>query len=190
MKEITNGFNLFPVNRKEIDKEISEFENYFGAILPPIYKVFCSTFEIGRNKMKSIEVYIDSANRNFNIGLLNYSGKYSDYIGLYEIFSLSESIEVHKIISGQENQIHGYIPIGECFDNNLLLLGVNNSETDKIYLENPNLFPNGERNVEISENIFSFVKELRMLEKDVIGYGIEGYNQLYRTWGEEFWRIK
>lgn len=189
--KILSGINLFLSRSSEL-KGVREFENYFGYDLPPIYKIFQSQFNVGRDSLKKVEVYIENAERKFNIAELSYSGEYSSFIGLYNLLSLEESISSMKNSYSPEDEINrmGYAMIGECISNISLLLGLKNENRDQIYLEDTNIFPSGDRIVFVSNNIFEFVQCLSLVEKENVGYGIKDYSFLYKNWGEDFWRVR
>jgi len=189
--KIISGLKLFQTRQDDLEG-IENFENYFGFTIPPIYKLFQQQFVVERDCLNQVEVYHENAGINLNIVELSFSGKYCKYIGLYNFLSLQESISSMKNSYSLEDDIYGmgYAMIGECIDNNSLLLGLGKENQDKVYLEDTNLFPSGERIVMVSDNIFDFVKDLSLIEKDHIGYGIKGYSSLYKNWGETFWRIK
>ena len=97
--------------------------------------------------------------------------------------------EVKIVIAIVQINEMGYAMIGECIDNISLLIGLKEENRDKIYIEDSNIFPSGDRILFVSNNIFEFVKYLSLNEKENVAYGIKSYTALYKKWGEDFWRI-
>ena len=162
--KIISGLRLF----QDRDNELlgtEEFKKYYTYSIPPIYRLFQEQFNIQRECLNEVKVYNESADRQFNIAELSFSGDYSDYIGLYNLLSLTESIFSMKNSYSIDDEIHkkGYAIIGECMSNVSLLVGLEEENKDKIYIEDSNLFPSGERIVFISGNIFSFVKKISLV---------------------------
>ena len=79
--------------------------------------------------------------------------------------------------------------VGECINKISLIIGLKEENRDKIYIEDTNIFPSGDRILFVSDNIFDFVSHLSLNEKESVGYGIKSYTSLYKKWGEDFWRI-
>jgi len=192
-KVILKGLNLFAARTQELSKvDVKNFEKYYKTPIPSIYRLFISSFKIGRNFIKSVKVHHPDSGE-LCIHDMKYSGKYSEYIGLEDLFSLSESIMAMKNAYDINDEIHrmGYSVIGNCSGSNInLFLGIGGENNDKIFLENSTIFPNGNRLILISDNIFEFANNLMLCEREQIGYGIKSYDQLYKNWGEIFWRIR
>lgn len=188
---IISGISLFQ-NRITDLYGIKEFEDYFGYRIPPLYRFFQEQFIIRRDSISKVEVYHEIAGRNLNIAELSYSGEHSNFIGLYNLFSLEESVSAMQNAYSSDDEINqlGYAMIGECVSNISLLIGLKDENKDKIYMEDSNIFPSGDRILFVDDNIFEFVKKLSLNEKENIGYGIKSYASLYKNWGEDFWRIR
>jgi len=192
-KVIIRGLNLLHSNDIGISEQDNKaFVGYYQCPLPPLYKAFISSFIVGRKKMKTIKAFYPPDDRSFDIGHLAFFGNHSDYIALYDLLSISESIETMQNAFSKDDEIHkmNYAVIGDCIHNTCLLLGTGGNNADKIFLENSGNFSNNERIIFISENILDFMNNLAICEREHIGYGIKDYDQLYKNWGEDFWRIK
>lgn len=189
--EILTGFDLLK-SRKTTLIAGEEFVNYYGYSMPNHYRILQENYMICRNCFNRIEVFHRAAGRNLNIAELLFSGEHSEYIGLYELLSLEESINAMKNAYSNDDEIHkmGFAMIGECIDNISLLVGLSNDNADNIYLENSSLFPSGDRFLFVAQNIFEFIRMLSLVEREYIGYGLTGYESLYRNWGEDFWRVR
>lgn len=190
MKIVKTGFELLGISKRQIDT--TNFEVFYKCSFPPILKVFFNTFNIARGGLSDVTVYIPLENKDFNILELKYIGNHKEIIGLYDLVSISESIESMENAYNNDDEIfnQNLAYIGDCMDNMSLMVGVGEENKDRIYIECTELFHTGERIILVAENIFEFIKNLVLVEKANPGYGISDYKSLYRNWGENFWRIK
>lgn len=191
---IISGFNLFNLNNSQnINDKWQVFCNHYmiNRNVPLLYEAY-KTFEFGRNKFKENKLFHSGFNFNIDFLELKFFGNLSDFIGLYDIVSLEESIESMKNAFPKDDEIHGMqlAYLGDCIDNKALLVGIGNNNTDKIFLECSDLFPSGERIISVADNIFDFIKNLALVEKETIGLGLSTYNQIYKNWNEDFWRVR
>lgn len=180
MKEIVRGCEIFKTRRDYLASrdDIS---------LPPIYKAFYSTFEVGRGKMQVPGVYLPQIDQV--AGILNQKISTPwDFI-LYDFLTIEESkILVANTYDKNDPSIEKYWPIGECDSNKNLVVCKDHLNQDQIYLENLTLFADGDRYKLLSKNILEFMTMISYVENEVIGYGIKDYSVLYKKWTEGFWR--
>ena len=75
------------------------------------------------------------------------------------------------------------IPIGITNFNEFIVVGFGKNNLDQIFIQNQS-----EQIIEkISDNIFEFCRRINLVpEKD--GCFFNEYNELYKKWGESFWR--
>ena len=186
------GVHLFYYRSIDHVNNYEAFEQFYNCMVPVFYKLFINNFRVERNCTRKIRVFHPKSKMYLAIGDLCYDGEYSKYIGLYDLYSINESINAMQNVYSIDDEINNknYAIIGECFDNIFLLLGINDYNRDQIFLENTNLFPSGDRILFLEENIFSFVSHLVLRKKLIIGYGIESYSKIYKEWHEDFWRIR
>lgn len=191
MKEILKGLEMFKSNLDFDTTDIHLFENYYNIEIPPLYKIFIQQFKVGRGMIKKVELLHPGSNKLLDIAQLVFKGKFSEYIGLYDLYNIHESVEAMKYSFDKKDEIRSmnYAIIGECIDNNSLLVGTGKDNLDNIFLENTNLFFDNNRIVFVSPNIFEFVINLALTEREYIGYGLDNYSTLYKNWNEEFWRV-
>jgi hypothetical protein len=189
MKVIDTGLNLYPLeslkaNRKEVE----------GVTLPPIYASFQNTFKLGKSQQLVAHVYFDER-YNEKLGVARcINEKFPDHIFFGGLFLPNESIEVMKRVYNQDDPIRSQdlFLIGEdASGHNFFFVGTGALNKDQIFIESGDLsFPGGERVTKIFDNIFQFMRSFLIVEiENGIGYGVE-YNQLYKNWGEDFWRVK
>lgn len=179
---------------RSIDDKVNfdAFIQYYKQLPPPIYKIFMETFDIGEDKLKTVSVYIDSEDDVYPICSLEFKGNCEEYIGLYHLLSIKESIEYMTNAFDTDDEIHNMklVPFGVCFANMVLMVGIGDKNEDKLYIENTSHFKNDKRFLFVADNVFQFVHGLYLKEIDLTPYGINDYSDLYKNWNEDFWRIK
>ncbi len=175
------GFEIFRTRNSYLLSEIN--------IYPPFYNKFYSTFEIGQGKLYSPSVYLDQ--------IKQIAGIVDQKIDLEVDFVINDflSFEESKIFLQNsyeaDDEIHGkFYPIAECDSNKAILIGIDKSNSDQVFIENTNLFSDGSRFKYLASNIFEFITKISFVEMEQIGYGINSYNNLYKEWNEKFWRVK
>jgi len=189
MKVIDNGLNLYPV--RPLDKTVKEVEN---VELPPIYSSFIKLYQIGKAQNMLAHVYLDER-YNEKLGVARcVNEKYPDSVFLGGLFLPEESIEIMSRIYSSDDSIYeqGLFLIGEdSSGHNFFMVGTEKTNKDQIFIESTDLsFPGGERITKLFDNIYQFMRSFLIVEiESGIGYGVE-YSQLYKNWGEDFWRIR
>lgn len=176
-----SGFDMFKTRDKYLVLEESR--------LPLLYRLFYSTFVVGRNMHQVPGVYLESINQV--AGVLDQKiSAVTDFI-VYDFLSFEEST-IYSSNSYQDGDdvLKQFWPIAECNSNKTILVGVNPENYDKIYIENMDLFADGSRFKFIASNIFEFITMFSYVERSNIGYGIEDYSCLYKEWNELNWKIK
>jgi hypothetical protein len=190
MNIIKKSFHLFePRSLTEIlDVELFEIEN--SIKLPILYKEFFKSFHI--NKVLIEEYLLPQYKYTFGTGELNYIPKIDDLF-LGEIFSLEKALEVRNRLYNEKDDVftRGYFPFGEDGTGHfILMVGIGENNCEKIYVESPDQsFQEGERFTLLANNIFQFFRGFEYVEIENLGDGVT-YTQLYRNWGEDFWRVR
>ncbi|NBA85754.1 hypothetical protein GVN16_08290 [Emticicia sp. CRIBPO] len=181
MGEIIRGFDVLRTR-----KEFLKFED---SRLPILYKCFYSTFEVGINRLHVPGVLLTQINQV--AGILNQQIETEYSFTLDYFLSIEESITLADNSYEKDDLCRNdFWPIGECGSNKNLLVGINSENNDIIYLENLNLFSDGKRYKFLADNIFEFITKISFIKMESPGYGIMNYNELYKEWGEDFYRIK
>lgn len=189
MKVIDNGLNLYPVRSLEKMEVI-----FTDSELPPIYASFLNLYKVGKNQSMSGQVYLDER-YNEKLGVTRcVNEKYPDNVFLGSLFSPEESIEIMKRVYSADDAIHDLdlFLIGEdSSGHNFFWVGTGEFNKDHIFLESPDLsFSKGERITKLFDDVYQFMRSFLIIEiEGGIGYGVE-YEQLYKNWGEDFWRVK
>lgn len=183
---ILSGFDVFRTRNLENGINLSEeLDN-----LPPLYKLFISTFHIGRKKLDIDGCFLPQTKHV--VGILDQVYlPMPDLLVVEDFFSIDEARVALESAYGNDDSIHqeGYWPIAECALNIIMLVGTKQENLDQIFIENFSLFSDGSRYKFVSNNIFEFVRGMVFVEFERIGYGIGDYGELYKKWGEKFWRV-
>lgn len=181
MKNMIRGFDIFETRKTFLEDNTPN--------LPPIYKLFYSTFEIGKGKLKIPGVYLEKIGQV--AGLLDQKIACDVDFVIYDFLSIAESeIFIHNTYDSNDKVLDSFYPIAECNSNKTLLVSIDEVNRDKIFIENTNLFANGERYKLLANNIFEFIPKISYVELDKIGYGIMNYHQLFKEWNDDNWRVK
>ena len=184
----------------DITDEIKMFEEKTGIRIPPIYKVFCETYELGEDT-----VFLEN-NYYLKKGELHYISLAYDFLpyetsmpGIEQIFELDiipHIIEIyHEDGTYDEETESGLsdkelLPIIKCSNAILIKVGYGKENVDQIYLYDVNKFEEeGNRFVLIANNIFHFMRGMMMFD-DPDGDMDEEYEKLYKNWTEDFWRMR
>lgn len=186
MKEriLKRGFELLktrPVN-EEINLEI--LERKYGVKLPPKYTFFVNTFEVGKSNNDIAYETINNV-KQYCAGVSYFSDNISDEEVMFANFQTVEST-ISNYDADDDWLENGYLPIGTCGHGGSILLGTKGTTSDCVFLED-----NTQEVIKLNENIFDFVRSLVLLSipQEELIENIK-YNQLYKNWGEDFWRIK
>jgi SMI1-KNR4 cell-wall len=165
--------------------ETNSFEAIVRIKLPPIYKEFYRIFNIDAFKEGVMLKYLSPQNNN--IGYFTVSNfNHDDSFVLYNFLSLNDAILYTERVYSHEDLLNKecIYPIGECFNQGTLMLGYGSKNADSIFVE----YAHEEKRVfKLADSIFDFLS-MYHVEPD-IDY-IPSLNQLYKNWGEDFWRIR
>lgn len=181
------NFLKVTVDNRKIVSNISDFENEFGHKFPPILKTFYATYDFSMINKESLLCYFD---QKYNTTIQFYESDYihDNHISLITMFTPTEIMDVMKSIYQDDLAITaGYIAVGECIDQGILLAGINENNIDKIFIE----YAHADQRIRlINNNIFEFFQdyEIRPVIKDLPS-GMK-LDNLYKNWNEDFWRVK
>lgn len=175
------GFDIFETRSSFLYHDVNTYS--------PVYKSFYSTFEVGQGKLRIPGVYLEQINQVAGI-LEQKIDCDTDFI-IYDFLSNEESrIFIQNTYEENDDILKEYFPIAECDSNKALLLGISSANEDQIFIENSNLFSDGKRYKLLANNIFEFISKISYVELSSIGYGISGYNQLFKEWNDTNWKVK
>lgn len=174
-------------NKKLVSDQITKFEVELGCNLPIILKVFYLTYDTSDINKESLLCYFSD---QYDTKIQFYHSEYlhNTHISINRLYSPSEILSIRKLIyhEAEKEILDGYIPVGECNDQGVLLVGISAENCDKVFIEYAHT---EERLKFVCNNIFEFFQDYQIipLESD-LPFGIK-LNRLYQKWGEDFWRI-
>ncbi len=187
-----NYLELFKIRAIEqqdiIIQKIRSIEKDLLLKLPPILCVFFQTFEF-ENSIKGELVYYKESISSLSSFMEGYF-LFEEDIAFYRFFQIEEIVKNMRIVYNKEDEIWDkqVIAIAECAFQGFLLIGVGNANKDKVYIEYATETP---RITYLCENILDFFRNY-IVKPDAISMQRNKFqlSQLYRNWGEDFWRVR
>lgn len=184
-----NYFDLIKTHKdnSSIRREIILFETSNDFRLPLMYRTLITIYDLSIIGTKKVLFFYHS---QYDAKLQFYSvtNKMDENISIEQWYNLDEIIEkTNSIYQGDPSIKNKYVAIGESFDQCILLLGVTSDNSDKIFLEQAYSDP---RIKEINSNIFDFLYDFEILPKESDLPSGTKISDLYKNWGEDFWRIR
>lgn len=181
---IRRGFELLETRAFGSKKELTLLEEQYGIQLPPIYKLFAEMFLVGESK-NTIAYLLPDESIQYCAGIF-----YTINDSIVEDVMFDNFLTVESTFFGFDADDdwleNGYIPIATCAHGGSILLATQEHNKDNILLQD-----NHGKIRLLNENIFDFVRCLSMME--VIEENLTGdikFNDLYKQWREDFWRIR
>lgn len=173
------GENDFESLRKDLDLE-----------LPEKYILFTSLFEMGEGELRSPKFLDPKFPTPSECGSIlikpnNFKGEYL-FSGFFNQKELKRDWNNYSKDSA-EFLNHGLLRIATIGIGGGIFLGLKGSKRDQVFLVN---WDSDEDYQLLAENIFEFPK-LLFFNEDNINLGPDReYSQLYKNWGEDFWRVR
>jgi hypothetical protein len=180
------------IPRKQADLPLWETIEHEGFRLPPFFKCFHDVYDL--QSLHNVGGYIL---RNERVDQFEVFGCYRHIkLGeiildtLYQPEQLENFVSIVLAIDEVEMDLHvykqGLIPIAHAPGQELLMLGVGDDNSDCIYYYE-RWKPEPLR--KLADNIFEFFRDLYLepIEERLFNVPII---DLYRRWGEKFWRAK
>ncbi|BDC98858.1 SMI1/KNR4 family protein [Persicobacter psychrovividus] len=176
-------------NSGDLSNKIFEFEQENKLQLPIAFKAFIKAFKFEEIGTKQFLRYFDT---ECNSSLLFYDSQYikNNHIGIENMFSsLDDMLNTYNNLYEDDSYIKNQklLPIGECNDQGILMLGIGEANRDQIFIEYAHL---EERIHFVSETIFSFFQDYKIVPNETYLPDGISFENLFKSWGEDFWRIK
>ena len=186
-----NYLDFFKVrsNVQSIRQKFAEFEQVSNVIFPPYFKAFIEIYEQFYDIDSGIGCYLSEKYKVKNYFLDAYYKNDRDNIAFYNFFELDEIIPNMKAVYPEDHEIwqRDFIAFGECAFQIYLLVGIGENNRDKIYAEAAT------EKVKLRflcDNIFDFFRDYIVeIDESCLPTG-KTANDLYRNWGEDFWRVR
>jgi|GEM_PF-7067862 len=153
------------------------------SFFPEIFKMFVLHFDFGPDLIKTEKYYFDKYDRYYELSYLYYHSELDFQIGRF--LSIDEIYDYYDMQKGYSSLDieNGYIRIATINRGGSIFVDKN----DEIVL---NVWDFEDQYV-LAGNIFEFMNNVTVkiiLEADLIEN--VKFENLYKNWGEEYWRIK
>lgn len=175
------GFELLKARPLTDSVDIDSLEHKHGVILPPKYRLFIETFYLGEKGITREQFYDKKSGEYFDCSAYIYSP--NEDVGFTHFNEIGKSFEIWGSGGLSDTDYEKkYFPIGSGNFGGLAV----GTEDDKDKI----IFDTGEGNIILANDIFEFVRgiEIVPVEEEFL-YGTK-HSDLYKRWGENFWRVK
>ncbi len=192
---IMNRYSLLGIlnSRKyesNVKREIEIFERKMGISIPPVYKIFYESFEVGEDSLLQIEYYKDPEAENGKTLLfrgMDFSPKPNFFPPIDYFFDLNAIQVVLDNYSHEDFILEKLLPIVKMSNDIVVAVSYENDTQDQIIVVNTFLDKNEGKHSIIADNIFHFLRGVEIFDEDSEAFI---YNKLYQNWNEDFWRIR
>jgi hypothetical protein len=182
------GFELFKTRALSDTIDFRSLENAYSIKIPPLYKLFLNTFYVGEDLIYYDKFFLDRDKDHFECSCF-YSELTKDQAMFTGFLSIERSLELFNSVYGYDEEIiqRNLIPIGTTASSKTIFLGTQNEDIDLLFMDTD---LSGEF-INLDVNIVQFVQSivLEPLGDDELRRGTK-FSQLYKNWGEDFWRVK
>jgi len=189
---MTNGFELLKTRKIDNQLNISEFENKFGFSMPPLFKMFISTFELGPDTFKR-EMFLNPLrDEKYIISAPLYYPLQDDEKWFLSISNFDNIEKIYQdwnsfVKNEKEWLEYGFLRIADIGQGGGLFIGTRPENVDQIFQV---VWDREENYFKVTESIFELVRGFELTEVDEILPDGFLKSQLYKNFGEDFWRIK
>jgi len=182
------GFQGLRTRSIAYEKKITELEICCKLELPTLFRQFVSLFKFGNELFIHDKYYVKKYDDLFSCSYQKFPSKIDfeldSLLSLEEIFDHWEK----RIGYGVEDYENGYLRIGTINRGGAIFVGTKGNDFEKIIV---NIWDFDPCYFELADNIMEFIKKIEIApvdESDLID-GIV-FSQLYKNWGEDFWRVR
>ncbi len=162
--------------------------------IPPLYQHFLSNYKLGVEEIQKQKLFYD--NHLMTLTCIGFLTTITDRLyenSIYYFFLEDEILEeLYKYLNNPlDYHLEGFILIGRFDIADSILLGIEGERLDEIWSLNGDLGYDRPDIQMISKDIFSFFRLCKeeLIEMNLKMRGINA-SQLYRNWGEDFWRVR
>jgi hypothetical protein len=177
---------IFKFREIQDSVDVTSLENKYGFQLPPIYKLFAETYLLGEENIFRDTFLLEIYNDYFYCKSYQFLFNEID-IGFSHFVEIEKAFKVYS--SGGLSDLDyekQWFPIASSGGDGLSV-GTQGEERDKIFFSNADgIYPQI-----IANNVFEFIRGIKIekIEEDKL-YGNVKYNQLYKNFNEDFWRVQ
>jgi hypothetical protein len=182
-------YNALELRSLEDKPDIDFLQRSLGFELPNMYKFFIEAFQVGDGKVR-YEKFLNPENDKIvpcvSVQFLPFKGgKELFFNGLFSIEELISDWKSYTS-SSKEWQNYGMLRIADIGVGGGLFLGIKDSMRDKIY----RVVWDWDEDYEfVANDILEYYKGLGV-DEDFSNMRKYKYSQLYKNWGEDFWRVR
>ncbi len=187
-----HGFELLSTRKVDEIVNVEALEIAFGLELPPLYKLFVNTFNLGEGYPLKSEEYLDpeSNEKYYCAGALYYPLKDNEKWHL----SVSYFYDIEQILNDWQTYIKnekeweefGFLRIAGIGQGGGLFVGTRYENRDMIYEV---VWDWEEPYFKVADNIFDLMKGFAYTDDENLQTGVSK-NQLYKNWGDNFWQVR
>ncbi len=176
------GFNLFKTRPIEDSLDLGQLESKYGVSIPPLYGLFLKCFY----PKIEIDAYLDT-HQNEEYLLYSSDEVCNEYVMMDNFLDIETTLK-----DWNENQYYdqlyewNFLPIAQTQTRYIFCVGLEGNMKDKIILDIESY--DSEFEV-VANDIFEFIRKIKYKELNGLWNGTK-YNQLYKNWGEDFWRVR
>ncbi len=176
------------LNTKIEPAKLQRLEEKYSLYLPNKFKSFINFFQIGKNLFRNELYFVERYNKYADCTFVSFPNELD--FELSEFLDISSIFEHHKshIGYGTEDYENKLIKISTINKGGAIFVGNGITNIDEIYV---NLWDNDPCHYKIASDIFDFIEkcELKYYKESDLIDNLE-YNQFYKNWKDEFWRIR
>ncbi|CAM1344045.1 hypothetical protein [Tenacibaculum amylolyticum] len=183
------GLNFFKSKTNNETDTYSKIEKLIGFELPKYFKLFASLYELGEGNVL-LQKYFNSKFSSYSdCGLIIFTPSQNEEYNFSGFFNNNELLNDWEVYSSDSHEFleHGLIRIADVGIGGGIFIGTRDENEDKIFLVN---WSKSEDYCLIANNIFEFSKTLMFKEEKTFLPNEVSYSELYKNWGEDFWRIR
>jgi hypothetical protein len=186
------GFELLQTRELGEQSSVLSYEKQFNFKLPPLYKLFIDIFITGDNSFKTEYFLNPKRNEKYILNAPLYEPLKDNEKWFLSITKLDEIEKVYNdwnsyLKNEKEWDVFKLLKIADTGQGGGLFVSTQTKDLDVIYQV---VWDWDEPYFKVAENIFELVKGFVLPEiKDPL---FDGYtvSQLYKNFGEDFWRIR
>lgn len=190
--KLVGGFQLLKTRKVEEKIDLQKIEDQFGFSLPPLYRLFVSTFHLGKGTFER-EVFLNPLrNELYDFKAPLYYPLEADekwflsvsYFDTIEQIYMDWSTYMKKEKEWME---YGFIRIAGIGQGGGLFIGTRPENVDVVFEV---IWDFEEPYFKVADNILELMKGFTFTENNKpLADGFLS-NQLYKQWDENFWRVR
>jgi hypothetical protein len=183
---MNTGFDILQARSLSEQIEIDTFEVKFQLKLPPIFKLFATTFLLGEKNLIRQQYYESKSENYYDCKTYSFVFQ-SENIGFSHFNEIDFAFEVFGS-NGLSDLVYknSYFPFAVS-DGNGLYLGTKGKEIDEIFWDRAD----GSSPIKISNNVFEFIRGIQIgnVNEEYLYGGIK-HSDLYKNLDDTIWNIR